>query len=61
MEKNETWFQSINWDSTCLNCHKANGGMCVSKSCAEMCYDDNGNPIKASSVNYDGDYKEDTK
>ena len=61
MAKDEKWFESIKWDAACLNCHKANGGVCSSKSCAEMYYDNNGNPIKASSVCYDGDYQEATE
>lgn len=58
MSKDEVWFKSIKWDNGCLECHKANNGTCPIRGCAEMYYDNNGNPIPASSVGYDGDYKE---
>lgn len=55
--KDEAWFQSIKWTKACLECHKANNGTCPMQDCAEMYYDDNGNPIPASSIGYDGDYQ----
>lgn len=58
MAKDEAWFKSIKWDNACLRCQKANNGTCPIRGCAEMYYDDNGNLIPASSVSYDGDYKE---
>ena len=57
MIKNEAWFQSIKWDKSCLECHKANNGTCPNKDCAELCYDSNGNPIPASAICFDGDYQ----
>lgn len=58
MVKDEAWFQSIKWIKACLECQKKNNGACPSRSCAEMHYDNNGNPIPARSIGYDGDYKE---
>ena len=58
MTKDSMWFQSIKWDKSCLKCHKANNGTCPNEDCAELCYDNNGNPIPASSICFDGDYKE---
>lgn len=55
--KDEAWFQSINWIKACLECQSENNGVCRSRSCAEMHYDNNGNAIPASSIMYDGDYK----
>lgn len=57
MAKDETWFQSVKWTKSCLECQKESNNTCSSRSCAELHYDDNGNPIPADSVGYDGDYQ----
>lgn len=57
MSKDENWFASIKWSKSCLECQSGNNGICPIRSCAEMCYDENGNEIPADSVCYDGDYK----
>jgi hypothetical protein len=49
-----------NWDKTCLECQSENGGSCPMPRCAEMHYDQNGNPIDASLTTYDGDYRKET-
>ncbi len=58
MAKSEIWFQSIKWDKTCIECQKESNGTCPMRGCAELHYDDNGDPIHASSIQFDGDYQE---
>ena len=56
--KDEKWFQSINWIPSCVECQRETNGTCSRRSCAEMHYDENGNHIHPSSIQYDGDYKQ---
>lgn len=55
--KNEDWLKSIKWTKACQECQKETGGTCSRKSCAEMHYDENGNHIHPSTIQYDGDCK----
>ncbi len=55
--KDQTWFESIKWTKSCIECQRETNGTCARRSCAEMHYDDNGNDIHPSAIGYDGDYK----
>ena len=56
--KDDKWFANIHWDIPCLLCQAETQGECHSRGCAEMHYDEHGDPIPASSVIIDGDYQE---
>ena len=55
--KDDTWFQSINWTKSCLECQSKTNGVCSDRVCAELAYDENGNYIRHTKIQYDGDYK----
>lgn len=55
--KDDAWFQSIKWRQSCLECQKETDGVCSRRSCAELAYDENGNYIRHTKIQYDGDYK----
>ena len=54
LTKDDVWFTSIKWDSTCLQCQADNNGVCPNKSCAEYHYDEWGDPIPADLYFMDG-------
>lgn len=56
-KSDDAWFQSIKWKQSCIECQKETNGVCSRRSCAELAYDENGNYIPHTKINYDGDYK----
>ena len=41
----EKWFESLKWDKDCLECQAKHEGKCKNRECAEMHYDEWGDPI----------------
>lgn len=44
-KQSKKWFASIKWTKDCLDCQKKHNGYCHRPSCAQMEYDEWGDPI----------------